>query len=222
MSANELSTNPIPVDGAIHADTWANLRWSQASAAVSHDVYFSNNFGDVNDGAAEAFRDNQIPTYFIVGLPGSPYPDGLVRGTTYYWRIDEVNDSEPNSPWKGPVWSLMIEPEIAYNPIPADGAELVNLDVELSWKAGFGAAVHYVHFGDNFDDVNNAALGTGTPSEATTYASGVLEPAKTYFWRVDESGVGRGAETHKGDIWRFATQGAVGNPEPAGSVIDVN
>ena len=31
------------------------------------------------------------------------YPDGLAPGTTYYWRIDEFNNADPNSPWKGPV-----------------------------------------------------------------------------------------------------------------------
>jgi hypothetical protein len=37
----------------------------------------------------------------------------LVPGTTYYWRIDEVNDNEPNSPWIGPVWSFSIPPRTA-------------------------------------------------------------------------------------------------------------
>jgi hypothetical protein len=78
-------------------------------------VYFSDNFDDVNDGTGDAFRVNQVPTYVVVGLPDSPYPDGLILGTTYYWRVDEVNDTEPNSPWKGPVWSFTIEPiPVAY------------------------------------------------------------------------------------------------------------
>jgi Concanavalin A-like lectin/glucanases superfamily/Domain of unknown function (DUF5060)/Dockerin type I domain len=29
--------------------------------------------------------------------------------TTYYWRIDTVNDSEPDSPWKGDVWHFTTE-----------------------------------------------------------------------------------------------------------------
>jgi len=213
MPVGELSTNPVPADGAINTDTWANLRWSPATAAVSHDVYFSDNFDDVNDGTGDAFRGNQIQTYFVVGLAGSPYPDGLVRGTTYYWRVDEVNDTEPNSPWKAPVWSYMIEPKIAYNPNPANGAESVNVDVELSWTAGFGAELHTVYFGDSLNNVNNAT--GGAQQIATTYAPGVLEFAKTYYWRVDESGVGRGAETHKGDIWSFTTQNDVGNLNPS-------
>ncbi len=69
-----------------------------------------------------------------------PYPEGLVRGTTYYWRVEEVNDAEPNSPWKGSVWRFTIQPKTAYNPNPRDGAEFVNLDVELNWSVGVDAA----------------------------------------------------------------------------------
>jgi hypothetical protein len=29
---------------------------------------------------------------------------------TYYWRVDEVNDLHPDSPWKGDVWSFTIAP----------------------------------------------------------------------------------------------------------------
>ena len=97
---------PVPEDGATILDTWANLRWSPGDFAVSHDVYFGDRFEDVNAGAGDTFQGNQSSTSFIVGLPGSPFPDGLVLGTTYYWRIDEVNDSNPNSPWKGHVWSF--------------------------------------------------------------------------------------------------------------------
>ncbi len=97
---------PAPEDGAVHLDTWANLSWSPGDFAVSHDVYFGDNFEDVNSGAGSTFKGNQSSTSFIVGLPGFPFPDGLVPGTTYYWRIDEVNDLNPNSPWKGRLWSF--------------------------------------------------------------------------------------------------------------------
>jgi len=102
--------SPTPPDRAIHPDTWVSLEWSAGAYAVWHDVYFGDNFDDVNDGAEGTFRGNQAETFFIAGFPGFPYPDGLVPGTTYYWRIDEVNDTEPNSPWKGNVWSFLIPP----------------------------------------------------------------------------------------------------------------
>ncbi|GAF94353.1 unnamed protein product, partial [marine sediment metagenome] len=52
-------------------------------------------------------------------------------------------------------------------------AELVEPDVKLSWTAGFGSKLHTVYFGDNFDDVNNAA--GGLPQGATTYTPGPLK-----------------------------------------------
>ncbi len=194
------ASGPDPADGVLYADTWVNLSWAPGDFAVSHDVYFSDNFNDVNDGAESAFLGNQAGTFFVAGFPGFPYPEGLVPGTTYYWRIDEVNDTEPNSPWKGDVWSFIVPPRIAYNPDPADGAEFVGTDVSLSWTGGFGAKLHHVYFGDNFDDVNNAAV--GIPSATNTYTPGTLEVGKTYFWRIDEFD---GVATYKGDVWSFST-----------------
>jgi len=207
---------PTPADGTLHLDTWVNISWRPGVSAVTHDVYFGDNFNDVNDGAAETFRGNQAATFIVAGFPGFPYPDGLVPGTTYYWRIDEVNDAEPNSPWKGNVWSFGIPPRTAYYPEPADAAEQVDPDADLSWTGGFGAKLHYVYFGDNFDDVSNAA--GGLPQGVATYTPGTLKLAKTYYWRVDEFDI---IETHKGDVWSFTTQGAVGNPDPANGAVDV-
>ncbi|MFH1884419.1 MAG: LamG domain-containing protein, partial [Planctomycetota bacterium] len=150
---------PKPEDGALNPETWVNLSWLPGGLAVSHDVYLGDNFDNVNAGAEGTFVGNQAGTFIVVGFPGFPYPDGLVPGTTYYWRIDEVNDTEPNSPWKGDVWSFSIPPKTAYYPDPAEGAELVAPDVQLSWTGGFGSKLHTVYFGDNFDDVNNAAGG---------------------------------------------------------------
>jgi hypothetical protein len=207
---------PEPADGAYHEDTWVNLSWKPGDFALSHDVYLGNNFDDVNDGVPETFQGNQTSTFIVVGFPGFPFPDGLVPGTTYYWRIDEVNDAEPNSPWKGDVWSFSVPPKTAYFPEPADGAEFVDMGVQLSWTPGFGAKLHTVYFGDNFDDVDNAA--GGVPQGAATYAPGPLKLAQTYYWRVDEFDV---VETYKGNVWSFTTQGAVGKPNPANGAVDV-
>ncbi|MBN2314103.1 MAG: hypothetical protein JXM79_09250, partial [Sedimentisphaerales bacterium] len=102
--------SPDPADGDILQETWATVSWSPGDFAVSHDVYFSENFDDVNESAADAFVGNQTLTYFVVGFPGFPYPTGLEPGTTYYWRIDEVNPDDPNSPWRGPIWSFSVAP----------------------------------------------------------------------------------------------------------------
>ncbi len=208
--------DPIPPDDAIHEDTWVNLSWTAGDFAVSHDVYIGDNFDDVNNGAEGTFAGNHTETFIVVGFPGFAFPDGLVPGTTYYWRIDELNDNEPNSPWKGDVWSFSIPPKIAYAPNPADGSENIDLDVRLSWTGGFGSKLHTVYFGDNFEEVNNTD--GGLPQGSATYTPGTLEGEKVYYWRVDESD---GIATYKGDIWGFTTPGAAGAPQPVNGAVDV-
>ncbi|MGD8501806.1 MAG: LamG domain-containing protein, partial [Phycisphaerales bacterium] len=104
---------PSPADGALHPDTWVSLGWRPGDFAVSHNVYMGDNFDDVNEGTGDTFLAN-VPEnyvsdpYLIVGFIGFPFPDGLVPGTTYYWRVDEINDANVDSPWKGNVWSFSI------------------------------------------------------------------------------------------------------------------
>jgi len=211
---------PDPEDGGLHEDTWVSLSWKAGDFAVSHDVYMGENFDDVNNATRDSdiFRGNQDlnANFYIAGFAGYAFPDGLVNGQTYYWRIDEINDLHPDSPWKGEVWSFTVPPKTAYFPVPADGAELVDLGVKLSWTAGYGAKLHYIVFGEDFDEVSNTAM--GTPSGTTTYNPGPLKLAKTYYWRVDETD---GLETFKGDVWSFTTEGAVTGPNPADGAVDI-
>jgi hypothetical protein len=208
--------NPVPEDGGIHPETWVSLAWTPGDTAATHDVYFSDNFDDVNDGTADAFGGNQTNTDFLVGFIGYPYPDGLVPGTTYYWRVDEI-EADGTTLHRGNVWSFMIPPKIAYAPNPADGAEFVDLNARLSWTPGFGAKLHYVVFGENFNDVNNAEM--GTPQGLTSFSPGELQLAKTYYWRIDEFDA---AAIHKGEVWSFTTEGAVSGPNPANGAVDVS
>jgi hypothetical protein len=212
----ESAFDPDPEDGAVVEATWANLSWRPGSFAVTHDVYFGESFDAVNEGAEGTFVGNQSAAFSVVGFPGFPYPDGLVPGTTYYWRVDEVNDTEPNSPWKGDVWSFSISPKTAYFPDPADGAEAVAVNDKLSWKPGFGAKLHTVYFGESFNEVDSAT--GGLPQGTTDFTPGTLKMAKTYYWRVDEFDV---LETHKGDVWSFTTEGAVAALNPANGAVDV-
>jgi len=198
------ASNPIPADGAILEDTWATLSWQRGPDAVSYDIYVGENYDDVKNGTGDTFRGNQSSTFFVVGFTGYPYPNGLVPGTTYYWRVDEINDQHPGSPWTGDVWSFMIPSSKAYDPEPADGAEFVDPNVTLSWEPGYRAMIHFVYFGDNFEEVNNAS--EGRIGATATYSPGLLELGKTYYWRVDESD---GRDTHKGDVWSFTVGAGV-------------
>jgi len=209
--------DPDPEDGALHEDIKVTLSWRPGPYAVSHDVYLGDNFDNVDNGTGETFRGNQPGLSYVSGSQGFAYPDGLVPGTTYYWRIDEVNEADPSSPWKGDVWSFSIPPRTAYNPDPADGAGSVGPDnVTLSWTAGFGAKRHTAYFGETFDEVNNAT--GGIPANVTIYNTGTLEAEKVYYWRVDEFDA---VQTYKGDVWSFTTPGAVGDPQPSYGATDV-
>jgi regulation of enolase protein 1 (concanavalin A-like superfamily) len=85
------------------------LSWTAGEFADKHDVYFSSDFNDVNDGVA-LISGAQDGTSYAVG--------DLELETTYYWRIDEVN--APSSPGTiaGKVWSFTTEP-IGY-PLPSE------------------------------------------------------------------------------------------------------
>jgi hypothetical protein len=193
---------PDPADGAFISNSWTALSWQPGYFAVSHDVYMGDNYDDVANGTGETFRGNLDlnTTFFIAGIPGYAFPDGLVPGTTYYWRIDEVNNADLNSLWKGDVWSFTVPSKTADNPDPADGAEFVDLDAVLSWMPGYYAELHTVYIGNDFDDVNDAT--GGVSGEFTTYTPGELELGKVYYWRVDELD---GTNTYKGDVWSFKT-----------------
>jgi hypothetical protein len=216
LVAGHKAYNPLPVDGSLYKDPWASLSWSAGDTAASHDVYFGTDFEKVRDGAGQTFQGNQTDLVFIVGFAGHLLPDGLVPGTTYYWRIDEV-EANGVTTYTGNVWSFWIPPPTAHDPNPPDGAEFVGPDkVTLSWTPGLNARLHTVYVGESFDDVSNAT--GGTPAGASAYNPGPLESGRVYYWRVDEFDAVR---TYKGDVWSFTTPGTVGNPNPAFGATDV-
>lgn len=200
--------HPNPADGAIIRDTWVSMSWTPGDFSASHSIYIGENPDEVLAGTGDTFRVNQTNTDYAVGFTGFPYPDGVTKGTTYYWRIEDI-EADGTTTHSGPVWSFTIAPKSAYGPIPADGAESVDPNIAMSWKPGFGAILHYMFFGDDYETVKNAPI--GKPQGTPTYRPGPLESAKTYYWRVDEF---HGTETITGEIWSFSTPGAVGSPNP--------
>jgi hypothetical protein len=189
---------PDPADGSTLEQTFALLQWTAGVTAESQNVYVSDNMDDVAARAEAAFVGNQTGSDLSIGLPGTPFPDGLA-GATYYWAIDAV-EADPNVVFAGPVWSFTVPPVEAFDPSPADGAENVAVDVTLSWTAGLGAKLHSVYFGDDPDTVANAV--GAPPLPMTTHSPGPLEAGKTYYWRVDEFNPPNNVT---GAVWSFTT-----------------
>jgi len=143
-----------PGDGAIDVPRDVTLGWQPGNAAVMHDVYFGTDLDNVNNaditdatGIYRGSLDVAVTSY-------TPAESPLEWEQTYYWRIDEVNDADPNSPWKGNVWSFTIANYIvvddfeSYNDIEfdQDGSNLIY----ATWIDGYenptanGAVVGYI------------------------------------------------------------------------------
>jgi hypothetical protein len=195
-----IATNPYPKDGDEHGDEWVYLSWTEGTDAVEHDVYFGTDFDDVKDanendpmGPDEIYKIRQTDNLYEV--------DVLVPNETdkkwYYWRIDEVNDANSNSPWKGQVWSFWLRPEAAWNPSPPDGAMYIDPNIDLSWEPGFYAQQHEVLFGTDPCSLTQIYRGPDT-----TYNPGPLLKDTTYYWRIKELQPG---PDPLGPIWSFTT-----------------
>jgi hypothetical protein len=197
-----IAQNPTPGDGGVVEQDFAALGWTPGPGAVQHDVYLGTSLADVTAGTAGTAKGRQGNAFYYAG--------NLTPGTTYYWRIDEVEANNTIHP--GEVWSFTVVPSKATGPSPADGARWVATGVVLSWKPGFKAIFHHVYFGTNQTEV---ADGTGNTSKGqqagTTYTPAALAQDTTYYWRIDEFD---GTSTHKGDVWRFRTEPVINIYDP--------
>jgi len=207
---------PEPKNGAKLDDTWISLNWRPGDSAVSSDLYVGTDFDNVNDGAEDTFVVNTTESFQLIGIPGYPFPDGLLPGTTYYWRVDGINDADPDSPWKGNIWSFWVPSKAAYEPVPQDGMKFIETDTDLTWTPGENAALHTIYFGTNADEVANATSG-GADQSDTTFDPGLLELETTYYWRIDEHA---GLVETRGEVWSFTTKREGGGLR--GDYYDIN
>ncbi|OHB42063.1 MAG: hypothetical protein A2Y13_13035 [Planctomycetes bacterium GWC2_45_44] len=99
---------------------------------------------------------------------------------------------------------VRFEIPLAVSPSPSNAATNIDINADLSWTAGAGAASHDVYFGANLANVTNA---THASSEykgnqaGTTYDPGTMSSNTTYYWRIDEFD----GSTTKGTVWSFTT-----------------
>jgi len=109
------SFGPIPVDGAIDVEEMT-LEWSGPEGAVSHMVYLST---DETVDESDFLAETQMALHFA----------DLATGTTYYWRVDEVQAD--GTVTEGDVWIFATLALEAHFPDPEDGAKEVKVDAQL-------------------------------------------------------------------------------------------
>ena len=128
--------SPNPLNGAVDVKQTPILKWVAGDSAASHQVYFGTDEEAVRnaDTSAPEYKGNQA-------LGSESYDPGqLELDTTYYWRVDEVNDTNPGSPWTGALWSF----KTANFPVIDDfeDYDVGNNEIWWSWKDGLGYAAH--------------------------------------------------------------------------------
>lgn len=132
------ASNPYPADGAVEVDLNVILRWTPGENAVSHDVYF----GRDNPGhpVSLAFMGNQTMPLF------DPDHGWLDAGTTYFWRIDEVNS---NGKRTGVIWKFTTTDRP-----PPKGRTCFTAETKV-WASGSLVPISNVALGQSICGVNN-------------------------------------------------------------------
>jgi len=121
---------PEPNDGATDVAIDATLSWRPGREADEHKIYLSDNEQSIIDGTAPVTIVNQA----------SYNTPTLDLSSIYYWRIDEVNNTETPASWQSNIWSFSTQEYVSvddfesYNDIEV-GQNGSNL-VYSTWKDG--------------------------------------------------------------------------------------
>lgn len=134
------ASDPSPADEAIAVNPTVTLSWSGLVGGYKHDVYFGTDSDDVlnatitNDpsGVYQGRQDVAATTFDPFGA--SP----MAWSTTYYWRIDEVDEStNPDTIIPGFVWSFTtIVPQCTTPPMGDTNNDcVITLEDLANWAA---------------------------------------------------------------------------------------
>ena len=137
---------PVPASGSVDVLPNAVVSWRAARQASQHTVYLSTDQNEVADGSAASLTS----TTSSVDLGSRD----LQLATTYYWRVDEVNEADATSVWAGPVWSFSTPTAIGIDDF--EGYNNLSPDRPFqTWLDGFGYSA------DEYFTVGYGGNGTG-------------------------------------------------------------
>jgi len=117
-----------PVNGDVDVTQTPVLTWAPGLGA-SYEIYFGADAASLELKGSGNLGEESFE------------PGQLEWNTTYYWRVDEANSTNADSPWTGPLWSfttanfLIIDDMESYNDI--DEGEPGSNRIYLAWADGF-------------------------------------------------------------------------------------
>jgi len=126
---------PNPANGAVDVKQTPILKWAAGDQALSHQVYFGT------DEEAVRIANIGSPEYKgSMDLGFESYDPGKLQwNATYYWRVDEVNNANPDSPWIGGVWSFTTADFLLVDDF--EDYDVGNNEIWWGWKDGLGYPV---------------------------------------------------------------------------------
>jgi hypothetical protein len=130
------ASEPAPADGATDVSVETELDWRPGREATSHVVYVGTDSNAVADGIVSGGT-----------VTGHGYtPTGLMLGTEYFWKVDEVGDT---GAYPGDVWSFTTEEYLVVDDFESytdnkDAGEAIFQTWIDGWDNNTGSQVGYL------------------------------------------------------------------------------
>jgi hypothetical protein len=192
--------SPSPANGAADVTQTPVLTWVPGVFADTHEVYFGADVASLELKSSGNLGDESFE------------PGELQWNTTYYWRVNEANNTNADSPWTGPLWNfttanfLILDDFESYNDL--DPAEPANNRIFNVWLDGFdnpainGSVVGY----DNPPFAEQTIVHSGNQSMPMSYDNAVGKSEATLTLTSNRDWTVKGVNTLT--IW---FRGASGN-----------
>jgi len=167
------------------------LSWLPGENADKHDVYFGTVFEDVNDANRTVTHGVQVSQ----GQDPCSYgPVAVDIGTTYYWRIDEVNG---DTIWEGDVWRFTVNNYIVVDDMDEYGDAMTpgitGGRIYYVWRDGWGVTdpplpgnntgsqvYHWNDYGTDFMESTIVRSGVSMPYYYENDGDNQSKPVATY------------------------------------------
>jgi uncharacterized surface protein with fasciclin (FAS1) repeats len=116
---------PQPVSGQVEVPVNGTLSWRSGLLVGSHQLYLSSNKAAVENGTA-LVKTLNTNSFNLESL-------GLNIGTTYYWKVNEVNDVFSPKALDGDVWSFTTQNFFAVD----DFESYTSANIKNTWVDGW-------------------------------------------------------------------------------------